>query len=202
MHSAERKFEREHESLRKSAAYVFPNGLVGLQGRCLAQAKLNSLSPAYKNLKLKIVVGSLGIGVGKPFYEYGDPSWTTVDHFQCNYNKNMLDAHAWLEDEEGRVYDVQTQYWQNVASIQRRIIRAHARLPEGTQYRLIEAKTKEELRHLGFHYSPCPKELQAALLHTFWDKMDLIAAADPRDLNNPLKMAFQQLTELLNALPK
>ena len=81
---------------------------------CHPCAVANQLS-TYKDLGLTLVAGSLGIGLVTEgvFYEYGDPARRTVGEFLASPFSVResdgcwrLDAHVWLEDAGGRIYDV------------------------------------------------------------------------------------------------
>lgn len=135
---------------------VFPSEVVDgrvlcIADACVRQAWYNS-EHVYKSLNLKVVAGSLGIGIHQPFYEYGGLDYTTLDDFKNSpYTKKNIfgyrswDAHVWLEDDAGNVYDVITDYMILVAKIMSKDIK----LDQAT---LIEKRRPRYLKRLGFRY--------------------------------------------------
>lgn len=116
-----------------------------------------------------MVVGSFGVGHDlSPVYLYGNPMWTEEQQFYTKHDPPFMNAHVWLEDDESRVYDIQMQLWQDVADQHNKSLSVEARLLDNEHYRLIEAKTKDELRNQGFHYNACPQHLQEPLLNAFF----------------------------------
>lgn len=53
---------------------------------------------------LHLVAGSLGMN---GHYEYGGKDWVDSDFKKQNYT----DAHVWVEDKEGRIYDYISEEW-------------------------------------------------------------------------------------------
>ena len=75
------------------------------KGFCYQSSILNQKRLNKMGVETRIVVGSQGfkknLGV---HWEYGFPESDTI--FKKNYKKQSgLDAHIWLEDNEGRIYD-------------------------------------------------------------------------------------------------
>lgn len=77
-----------------------PNELAYLDFSCFTNAVYNKHN-AYTSKNLTLAIGSLGIGV-KPFWQYGYDKYKELKDFA---RPNQFDAHAWLEDENGNVYD-------------------------------------------------------------------------------------------------
>ena len=74
------------------------NDLTYISGECYYNACKNKSVYEKKYKKnLKVVVGSLGLN---GHFEFGGKNWTAEDFY-----KNPFDSHAWLEDDEGNVYD-------------------------------------------------------------------------------------------------
>jgi len=124
------------------ALYKVREGLYVQDNCCLVYNTVNAML-GWKNLKLKLVAGSLGIGTTKPFFEYGGLAWKKFSNFSKAGGR--VDAHVWLEDEFGNVYDVVTQHIAWVAVVRGKKISLRPR-------DIIEGKSKEELRKLGLHY--------------------------------------------------
>jgi hypothetical protein len=142
-------------------------GLVLCENGCYLQAKYN-MEHAYAGRGLTMVVGSLGIGMHKPFFEFGGPHYTTVAQFKmCSIPGGRIswDAHAWLEDKDGRVYDIVTQGM------------THCALAWGkdTSFKtgnVVEGVDKPTLAHRGLVYMPAPEFTQMIMKQLFakqWD---------------------------------
>ena len=115
---------------------------VQMDGQCCIQAMVNQMIYRRTGQKLRIVTGSLGLGIQNPFFEYGcDSSNITSRHVQKG------DFHTWLEDTNGNVYDMVTGYMVLISQLR------------GKTYSFehndrIEGKTKTSLRAKGLHYIP------------------------------------------------
>jgi hypothetical protein len=130
---------------------------------------------AYRELGLRSVAGSLGIGLAHqvPFYEYGGAEYTTFAHYRrSRFTVDSLatpgcqvwDAHVWLEDADGRVYDVVSSGMTNCAAVRGKTLR----LPER---HVIEGVDKAELAAHGLHYAAAVGITQQALMtamHRQW----------------------------------
>ncbi len=129
-------------------------------GACMNQARFNR-EHAYKDLDLRIVVGSLGIGVNKKvFYEYGSVDWKSTDQFKAirdTYGRQLWDAHFWLESYDGHVYDIVTPNIKQVAMLRG----LDMRFKTDT---IIEGRSKKRLSKQGLHYIPAPIEVQQEIL--------------------------------------
>lgn len=79
---------------------------------------------AYRDLKLKVVYGSLGFVIkerteeskAKIFWEFGGPKRKRVEEFRIEMFR-CWDIHVWLEDDKGRVYDIVGETWKNIATL-------------------------------------------------------------------------------------
>jgi len=69
--------------------------------QCFINSYLNQ-NGIYKSLDLKMVVGSVG---WNDWFEYGGKGWTLLDFIKAKKGYTSWDAHCWLEDSEGNVYD-------------------------------------------------------------------------------------------------
>ena len=139
-----------------------------------AVRSLNRLS----NSGGKLVVGSLGIGKRQPFWEWGGPKYTSLDHFlrfegtltmllQDASSNNIrvmtenvvipCDAYMWVEDDAGRIYDV--------ISCDKIAVAKNLRKSIGIQRpRMLHGLSYSEAQALGFHYLPAPAEVQPLLI--------------------------------------
>lgn len=114
-----------------------------------------------QNPSLRLVAGSLGIGMGdEPFFEYGGPHYTKIEHFVSDmfgekYRK--IDAHIWGEDSEGNIFDVVTASMIFVAQFHKKKI--FCDVPTK-----VNGKSKEACRSLGLHYLEASKECSPKLL--------------------------------------
>jgi hypothetical protein len=125
--------------------------LTYIPGGCYLNAYVNKLNH-YKDRKLKIVCGSLGIN---GFFEFGGKNWKKKQ-FQDKINGNRTDSHCWLEDEEGNVYDnlfLDYNFW----------VLLRTRKPM-KRYGILEGVSKEELARDGVEYVPAPVDAQIALV--------------------------------------
>lgn len=127
------------------------NELSYLDFNCFTNAAYN-MENAYRSHTLNFVVGSLGIGV-KPFWEYGHVKYKDYEDFDC---QNTYDAHAWLEDKHGNVFDFVYPSFVSIAHIHNRQIK----LKKGT---VIEGKSKSYLAKKGLHYISAPDNIRDKL---------------------------------------
>ena len=126
--------------------------LVMIKQCCYLQAIFNLFRGAYTDNKrgMHIVAGSLGIGVHKPFFEYGAESFNTVEDYMnspfttATSTGMVTDAHVWIEDSEGRVYDMVTDHMFLVACLHGEQLHVDGPIIEGVE--------KSELEKLGMHY--------------------------------------------------
>ncbi len=152
-------------------------GVLMADGLCVSTAKFNA-AHAYADRQLVLVFGSLGVGLGpNPFFIHGEARYRTVADFvnaplmrrvekELGHrapNSNSMDIHCWLEDAEGRVYDVVTGDMVGAAASQLQRI-------DLVPWTVIQGAPKSELRRKGLHYVPAPSETQP-LLRGMCDRM-------------------------------
>lgn len=176
------------------------NKLYRLYGRCAPQAILNK-HDCYKNKDLRLVCGSLGFGMrafGDVWYLYGNgdpkfdsskPTPHSIQSSQLTHSKGAndnddekgIDAHVWLEDVSGNVYDVFHLHYLLLADehykyISMKELNLKDKLTEGiTWSSIIENKSKTELSKYGLHYVPATEHIQLKILDvmlTHYNKID------------------------------
>lgn len=103
----------------------------------------------YKNLDLHVVHGSLGFG--RDWFEFGGEDFRLFHEFVTPHS---VDAHSWLEDAEGRVYDIVQPMFLSVARMR------SIELPGLKPFNAIQGMTKEKLeQEHNLVYIPAPKEV-------------------------------------------
>ena len=133
-----------------TAVRVGRSPVLMVQGCCNQQAQFNK-THAYANIDppLKLVAGSLGIGRPEEdlWFEYGGASCKTVIDFRRLpvQAPGTVDAHVWLEDGGGRVWDVVTPLMVYVA-------RAHKKGLDYLPMRIVEGENKDVLAAHGLVY--------------------------------------------------
>ena len=154
---------REQSSLVgfSEAAALTGSRFNGLLNDCVPTAVFNQ-AVAYKNLGLKIVVGSLGLGRGQnPFFEFGGRDCKDVRHFK---EKKFADLHVWLQDSVGGVYDIFYPQYENIVAYRRGV---------PTTFRgktVIEGMSIRELAEKGLHYVPASEMAQNVILKILYQK--------------------------------
>jgi hypothetical protein len=128
--------------------------ILSVSNQCILCALFNA-KHAYSSLSLHPVVGSLGVGTENPYYEYGNPMWSTAEQFHMGMT--TFDCHVWLEDARGRVYDVVTGPMAAAALLQQRKILVKPGL-------VLEEVEKEKCLRLGLSYVAAPASIQGELL--------------------------------------
>ena len=139
------------------------------EGNCFVNAFINKRN-YYKDLNLKLMFGSLGMN---DWFEYGGKDWKYAD-FAKNHKEGSFiwDAHCWLEDEEGNVYDYAFKWYDQVA-------RKHTK--KGLKHLgLIEKKSKEWCRKQGLSYVPADAETSKAI---FLSAFQYLAGAEKTLMN-------------------
>ena len=128
-----------------------------LDGNCYLYAKYNK-QKCYAQLGLKLVCGRLGFGTTSPrWFEYGKPMYITAKDFMGG--SFSWDWHVWLEDEDGRVWDVLPGIWHTLAHVYGRQIS----LGGATETRVIEGLDKEHLMKHVLEYVPAQEITQSIL---------------------------------------
>jgi hypothetical protein len=141
------------------------NDVLIVEGNCITQARYNKENK-YKGRPLKLVFGCLGIGIEKPFYEFGDLKFQTLQDMINEGNMKLdpetnqyrlFDCHCWLEDiHTGRIYDVATSICHAVAIF-------HSKRYHFEDNEILEGFTKEQAQAKGLHYHPFNEQLQKEL---------------------------------------
>jgi hypothetical protein len=137
---------------RPGRAYALSSergGLIAINNGCFKQAWFNR-DHFYAGLNLRPVMGSLGIGQGDPFYEYGGLAYRSLADFIENGKDGSWDVHMWLEDEEGNVFDIVTPLMEDAARINKK------QLSQLSSLSRVEGLTKAWLRDRGLHYVAVP----------------------------------------------
>lgn len=130
-----------------------PKELAYFEFNCFVNAVYNR-DNAYKPKNLKFVVGSLGLGV-KPFWEYGGVEYKDLKDFYAGQDR--FDAHAWLEDDEGNVFDYVYPSFLRVAHLRNRHIKLKVNTP-------VEGKSKLYRAKKGLHYLKAPDDIHDKLV--------------------------------------
>jgi hypothetical protein len=139
-------------------------------GFCFVQTSLNQMwyARSETGCKLRVVIGSLGLGrsLAEAHFEYGGARWGAAEFEEGRRNgavasgvavvAHMWDAHAWLEDDKGNVYDCVYERWAEIALIWRR---APFRGKPGP----VEAVPRAALAKRGLHYVPAPADVQVRI---------------------------------------
>ena len=118
---------------------------------CFVNAYLNQQG-IYKALDLKMVVGSVG---WNDWFEYGGKGWTLLDFIKAKKGYTSWDAHCWLEDKEGKVYDFISQTDD-----------LYTRFRTGKGLKVlgvVEGMTKADLLAKGIEYIPGDEATQYAI---------------------------------------
>jgi hypothetical protein len=138
-----------------------PQRLYNAPCQCFLNAYLNQQG-IYKSLDLKMVVGSVGWNT---WFEYGGKTWTLVDFIKAKKGKTGgWDAHCWLEDDKGNVYD----YISETDDLYTR-----HRTGKGLKVKgVVAGMSKADLLAQGIEYVPADADTQYAI---FKSQMTTIA---------------------------
>ena len=147
-----------YESDGNVRAYLLSEELRAHFGYCFYNA-IHNKAHRYKHLNLRLVMGSVGIGYDCPFYEYGNPKWGWVKEFKRG--RLCYDAHCWLEDDQGRVYDAAHP------DIYKIIAAKHDNEISDEIPHEIFGTDKYDLLCLGLYYEPAPKKTQRRIIAEF-----------------------------------
>ena len=128
---------------------------------CFTNAYINSRH-FFKDLGLKYKIGALSIN---GWCEYGGKEWTKEDYAKARQRSGAWDAHAWLEDADGNVYDYSFKWFDEVARIQTK--KPLALIGE------IRGMRKAELKEKGLEYVEADKETQTAIFMTMYRRCKL-----------------------------
>jgi len=128
---------------------------------CFGRALYCQQKLAKLGVNFKIVVGSLGIGKNKLiFYEFGGLNNTHKKKEDFIKEPGKYDAHVWLEDSYGKIYDKVTGYIILCSQVRR--VQLTFKNPT-----ILEGVTKEELLFKGLSYVEAPNDIQCAVLQDF-----------------------------------
>ena len=141
--------------------------LVECDGFCILQAMHNKeVYDAAQIPGLKLVSGSLGIGQDEPFFEYGGKDFDTAkDYLQSTTSSRYpdgtfcLDAHVWIEDGRGRIYDIVTPQMLTTSRVRRKELSAWI-----TVHKPIEGIERSVLAGRGLHYVAASKDTSNVLI--------------------------------------
>jgi hypothetical protein len=128
---------------------------------------MNNGLDQFRNMGCHPVLGSLGFGVidehvTEPdeaiWWEFGNAQNKVVDDFVTKMEgQAMIDAHFWLEDGEGRVFDVIRPI------VLLPLLNSGQRVPDERFPKSVCGMTKEQCQTAGFHYRPAPRDTQRLL---------------------------------------
>jgi hypothetical protein len=126
---------------------------------------------AFAKFQLHLVYGSLGLGMQKnPFFEFGGKDWNTIDDFMTSpvstkdsMGRTSIDAHVWLEDDSGKIYDICTDYMRKVCKFRGLKIRSNISIIAGVEKSILE---QSGIWHVAA--SPSVQQQLAELFHTNW----------------------------------
>lgn len=119
--------------------------------QCFINAYINHHNH-YLDKKLRLVIGSFAIN---GWFEFGGKNWTKKDFIKNLTGTYTTDAHCWLEDEDGNVYDYIHEgydFWVKI------------RTNKPMKFSgLVEGVSKADLLGKGIEYVPADKETQQIL---------------------------------------
>ena len=120
------------------------------EGCCFYNAYINQRN-CYKQLGLKWCFGSMAYN---GWWEFGGTDYKTLDDFQKGKYTKGYDAHAWLEDKDGRVYDFVSA---------KDAFTSRIRTDKDILHRgKMEGWTKEECANVGITYLPASEKVRLA----------------------------------------
>ena len=140
---------------------------VALPNHCFLNAYLNKRH-VYKHLNLRQVYGSLAYW---GWFEFGGKKWGLRD-FRDSASGFRIDAHSWLEDAQGNIYDCVFPQDNEVSKARTRKPLKHIGLVQGQSYAWAESK--------GFTYVPAPEDAQTFIRdnqhpHNEWTEKSILA---------------------------
>jgi hypothetical protein len=125
-----------------------------IEGNCFLNAYVNKRN-YYKSKNLKMVFGSIAFN---SFYEYGGKKWTAKDFAKKHEPGSYVwDAHAWLEDADGNVYDKIFPFYNFSAKVN---TGSKMRVKNNTVW---EGISKAEAQSEGVTFRPADKETQTMI---------------------------------------
>ena len=114
--------------------------------------------------------------LGHTDYGYGDKNWTCADYKRYNDRKVRWDAHAWLEDKDGNVYDcMYDEYHQDVERLKLYRVAHNQPINNGMKITVpvgpFEKMDKKYLAEHGFEYYEADAETQTAIFCSMFQYM-------------------------------
>jgi len=149
------------------AGSITPDGRMCFYGQWFANALYN-WTRHHSELQLELVVGSLGIGPAweRPYFLFGGYNANVADNFVVRFTDgsvSRLDYYAWLEDADGKVWDVLHPWLSYDAAMHQR----HLPGIDGGDFTVVEGASKLELVLRGLHYKRV-EPLEGARLLQMW----------------------------------
>lgn len=125
--------------------------LTYISGNCFINAYINKRN-AYKDRNLRLVFGSVSFN---GFFEFGGENWTLEDFKRKHIpGTPIFDAHAWLEDNDGNIYDKVFSHYNFCAEVQSG---KKLKVPNGTVW---EGILPSQAMELGLKYVKADKKTQ------------------------------------------
>lgn len=159
-----------YNSLITQRGYRYDRGVVWTNNQCFYTSLFNN-THAFARFQLHLVYGSLGVGKRSPFFEFGGADFNTLNDFMSSGATNVdragrvsLDAHVWLEDNNGKIYDVCTDHMRRVCEIRRLD-------PIQSNITIITGVEKSRLQGAGIWHVAAPSSVQqqlAQVFHSSW----------------------------------
>jgi hypothetical protein len=123
-------------------------------GECFFNAFINKRH-YYKDKKLKMVIGSVAFN---DFFEFGGRHWGLKDFGESHPAGTAIwDAHAWLEDDDGNIYDYIFPHYNFCAVVQ---TGEKMKVADDT---LWEGISPSDAKALGVEYVKADKDTQAMI---------------------------------------
>jgi hypothetical protein len=156
-----------YNNLMSVRGFQYEHGVVYTEGQCYMNSIFN-MKRVWQYRDLHLVYGSLGLGRQQnPFFEFGGANWNTINDFTSSphtktdaASRTSLDAHVWLEDANGKVYDCVTRSMRHVCQVRNLP-------PIDSSLTVAQGLTKTELRQRGLYHVPAPPAVQLHLARIF-----------------------------------
>jgi hypothetical protein len=120
----------------------------------------------YKDKNLKLVCGSLGLGLGgEIWFEYGRYDWTTYEQFKSDKSNGRVDAWFWLVDPKTKhIYDMVSPYAPMFAIKHNQQI---AKVFSDQVATPIEDVSLRKCTQYGLHYIEASEEVQKQIIQDY-----------------------------------
>jgi hypothetical protein len=128
-------------------------------GCCYQYSLCNSSVGGWKDKNLVLCVGSLAIGKVNPFNMFGNPDFEKFHEFLAG-GKHDVNGHCWLQDSNGRIYDIVTVSMVCASCMEREKL-------DFQYHEIIAGMTVGELAKKGLHYVRAPEIAEKLLLQRF-----------------------------------